>query len=287
MGNAIWFILLAALSILLLTYTLWKKRDVRLLMLFFGLGAIAGLLEFVIFVWLESYEYYPGLMENTYFDNALGAFLSQVVYVSSAALFIAAFNLRFRWLLIFALMFVALEYLFLTLGVFKHNWWHSSFTGGGLFIYFWIAKVWYKLLLQAPSGLMRWVILFCSSYIMYSDLLSISLYTDHYHFVGGYFANAARDTLTVFIVITLIKSFVISLICYYRLNRVIKVLTTIMMWVSYSILMQLNIMSFQHYWDLIYFAATDIIILICCSYFNKVLSRKQMNREKRLINERA
>ncbi|MDF2964261.1 MAG: hypothetical protein K0S39_5996 [Paenibacillus sp.] len=96
MGNTIWFILLAGLSLLLIAFTFWKKKDFKLLALFLGLGAIAGYFENVICIWLQSYEYYPKILENPYLDLVLGTYLSQVYYVTSVALFITAFRLKFN-----------------------------------------------------------------------------------------------------------------------------------------------------------------------------------------------
>jgi hypothetical protein len=105
-GNAIWFIILAVLSLLLIVFTFWRKRDLKLLALYLGLGAFAGYLENVICIWFQSYEYYPKILEDPYYDLILGTYLSQVYYVSSVALFIAAFNLRYGWMLFFSAMFV-------------------------------------------------------------------------------------------------------------------------------------------------------------------------------------
>ncbi|WP_028608556.1 hypothetical protein [Paenibacillus harenae] len=48
-GNAIWFIIPTVLCVLLLIYTFWKKKDLKLVALFFCLSGMAGFLEIVIF----------------------------------------------------------------------------------------------------------------------------------------------------------------------------------------------------------------------------------------------
>ncbi len=275
MENAIWFMLLAGLSFLLLFYTFWRKRDIKLIVLFLGLGAIAGLLDNVIFIWLDSYEYYPGILEDIYYDMVLGAYFSQVYYVSSVALFIAAFHMRNRWIILFAAMFVGLEFLFLALGIYKLNWWHSGYTAVGLSIYFWLSKKWYSSLKHAYSGFVRWFTLYCLSYIIFINLVAIPLISHHYHFAGGWFINASRDAVAVLVVIMLIKSVVIMLACYHRLPRMIMVLFVFMMWVSYAVMIRLNIMSFKYIWDLAYFAIIDVVVLLACYYLDKALLRKQ------------
>jgi hypothetical protein len=121
MEHAIWFLILAVLSLFLIAYTFYKKRNLKLLPLLFGLSSIASYFENVILHWFHSYEYYPGILKIPYYDLSLGAYLSQVYYVSSVAFFIAAFQLPFGWSLLFFAMFVGIEYCFLALGVYNSN----------------------------------------------------------------------------------------------------------------------------------------------------------------------
>lgn len=131
MGNAIWFIIVAVPSVLFLIYIYWRKRDLKLVALHSFLIAISFMFDLVIFVFLQSYEYYPHILKKTYYDMCIGAYLSQGIYVSSVALFTAAFNLGYGWILFFIAMFVGIEYLFLALGIYKLNWWHPGYTGAG------------------------------------------------------------------------------------------------------------------------------------------------------------
>ncbi len=272
-GNAIWFIILAVLSLLLIVFIFWRKRDLKLLALYLGLGAIAGYLENVICIWFQSYEYYPKILEDPYYDLILGTYLSQVYYVSSVALFIAAFNLRYGWMLFFSAMFVGIEYLFLALGIYKLHWWHTGYTGVGLLIYFWISKKWYTVLLRDSSRFIRWFTLFCLNYIIYGDLIAIPLFSNHYHFVGGWFDNPARDTVTVIVVTMLIRSAVIATVCFYKFRPVIVVLIPILMWASYLILIKQHIFMYKYIWGILLFALSDIVVQFCCYYFKRVLSK--------------
>ncbi|KRF03368.1 hypothetical protein ASG89_23285 [Paenibacillus sp. Soil766] len=273
MGNAIWFLILAGLSIILVVYVFWRKKDLKLLALFFGLGAIAGYLENVICIWFQSYEYYPKILEDPYYDLILGTYLSQVYYVSSVALFIAAFNLRYRWILAFIAMFVGIEYLFLALGVYKLNWWHPGYTAVGLLIYFWISKRWHTVLLQNSSRFIRWFTLFCLNYIIYGDLIAIPLFSNHYHFAVAWFNNPTRATVTVIIIFMLIRGAIFALVCFYKLHWSIMVLVPILMWVFYKHLIHLHMFTYKHFWDLLLFALSDIVILICCYFFNRILTK--------------
>jgi hypothetical protein len=274
MGNAIWFIILAVLSVLLLIYTFWRKKDLKLVALYLGLSAIAGFLEDVIFIWLQSYEYYPHILKIPYYDMALGAYLS-IFYISSVAVFIAAFNLGYGWILFFTAMFVVIEHLFLALGIYKLNWWHPGYTGVGVLIYFRIAKKWYSFLLKASSRFIRLITLFCTNYTLYSNLIIIPTLFNHYRFVVGWFEDPARDTAAAVIVYMIIRGFITAMVCFYRLHWAILASVPILMWISYLVLIHLHIMTFKHLWDLLLFAASDIVVLLCCYYFNRVLSKAQ------------
>ncbi|MDQ0058771.1 hypothetical protein [Paenibacillus harenae] len=129
--------------------------------MYLGLSAIAPYFENVILHVLHSYEYYPGILKNPYHDLSLGAYLSQVYYVSSAAFFIAAFQLRFGWILLISAMFVGIEYGFLALGIYKLIWWHPSYTGVDLPVYFWISKKWCVFLLQGSSRFIAVLLICC------------------------------------------------------------------------------------------------------------------------------
>jgi hypothetical protein len=275
MADAVWFLILAALSVLLLIYTFWRKRDLKLVALYSFLNTISVIFELVIFVFLQSYAYYPHILKKTYYDMNLGSYLSQVLYVSSVALFIAAFNLGYGWILFFIAMFVGIEFLFLSLGIYKLNWWNSGYTAAGLLIYFWISKKWYTLLLQASSRFIRLITLYCLGYSIYSNLLNVPFMLDYFYFGGGWFADPARDSVAVKIVYFLILSVVPAMVCFYRLHWTILAAAPVVMLITHLVSIQLHILNLKHLWVLFMFSASDMLVLLCCYYFNRVLSKVQ------------
>ncbi|MFC6228903.1 hypothetical protein ACFQI7_13900 [Paenibacillus allorhizosphaerae] len=239
--------------------------------MFLGLGAIASYFENVILHWFHSYEYTPGILNIRYYDLSLGAYLSQVYYVSSVAFFIAAFQLRFGWTLLFSAMFVGIEYGFLALGVYKLIWWHPAFTGVALPVYFWIAKKWWILLLQGSSRFIRWFTLVGTNYVIYADLESIPFFSGHYHFTSGWFQDLARDTVVVLIIYTTVRAAITATVCFYRLHWSILGMVTAILWIGYLVSMQLHILTFKYLWSFYVFSAYDIVILFICCKFNLLL----------------
>jgi hypothetical protein len=275
MGNAIWFLILAVLSLFLIVFSFYRKKDMKLLALFFGLSAIAAYFENVILHWFDSYEYYPGILEKPYYDLSLGAYLSQVYYVSSAALFIAAFQLRFGWMLLFSAMFVGIEYGFLALGIYKLNWWHPAYTGIALPLYFWIAKKWWILLQHGSSRFIRWFTLVGVNYVIYADLETIPFFSGHYHFTSGWFDDIAKDTVVVLIIYTTARAAILATACFYRLHWSILATVTAALWAGYLISMQLHILTFKYLWSFYVFSAYDIVILLICCKFNRILLKSK------------
>jgi hypothetical protein len=238
------------------------------------MGGIAGFLENIIFFWLESYEYYPQILVVPYYDMTLGAFLSQRFYVSAVAVCIAGFHLGVGPILLFTAMFVGIECLYLAVGVYKLNWWHPAYTGVGLLIYFWIAKKWYKLMLQPTSRYFRWFTLFCFSYTLYSDFVAIPAFANHYYFALDWFDDTAKTAVYAIILQMLVKSMILAIICSDSKPRwLIMGSMPLVIWVGYFVCTRLQIVSFKYVWDLIIVAVSDIVVLLCCYNYNRVLMR--------------
>ncbi|MCR2805468.1 hypothetical protein [Paenibacillus soyae] len=273
-GNALWFLLLGGLSLLLIAYTFWRKRDPKLLALYLGLGAIAGYFENVVCIWLESYEYYPHILKDPYLDIVLGTYLSQVYYVTSVALFITAFHLRFRWALVFAGMFVGIEYGFLALGIYKLNWWHPGYTFIGLLLFFWISNKWYRLIQIESSRFVRWFTLVGINYILYGNVTVLPFFNHNYRFVGGFFELPERDTVTVLIIFMLVRGVIVATVCFYRLHWAILASVPIAIGAGILVLTHAHILTFKYEWCLWLFTSADTIVLICCFFFNRILSSR-------------
>lgn len=276
--NASWFIILAVLSIALFVFVFWKKRNAKLLALYFFVGSLAAYLENVIFVWFPSYEYYPHLLKNTYYDMTTGAYFSQQYNVTSVAVFIAAYNLGYRWILCSAAIFAGIEILFLKLGIYKLIWWNPLFTFIGLLIFFWISKKSYHLLLKSNSHVLRFLTIFGISYIVHAHLIMIPLLSNHFHFAVNWFDRPERNSLTILIIYWFVRGLLTTIVCFYRLHWTLQSFVPILMGISYFVLMYLHILTFKYNWDLFVLIGADIVLLFCCNYFNRVLSKSRSKR---------
>ncbi|QKS46094.1 hypothetical protein HUB94_17885 [Paenibacillus cellulosilyticus] len=272
-ANAVWFIGLAVLSIMIIFYTLWKKKDLKLLVLFLGLDALGAFFENVVYLGLNAYEYYPQLLKNPYYDMTLGAFISQYFFVPAISLYYVAFRLTSRWSFIFAAIIAAIELLFLRLDIYKNNWWDTSYTFVGLLLFFWISKKWYNFIIQASSRFIRFITVVCIAYSMNGDLIVIPVFSDHYHFDVDWFNDPTRSSLAVIVLYQTIRACLIAIVCFYRFNWTLQALAPILLLASYLFFIHLHIFTFKFVWDLYYLSVADIVVLICCNYLNKELSK--------------
>jgi hypothetical protein len=195
--------------------------------------------------------------------------------VTSVALLIAAYNLRLRWIFLYAAMFVGIEYLFLFLRIYKLNWWHPGYTAVGLVVFFWISKKWYSYLLHPSSRFIRFFTLFSVNYGNYAVITAIPVILEDFRLVGGWFANPVRDTIAVIIVTLLIRSAVIGVVCFYRLHWIIKAFVPILFMAGYLVLVHLHIFVYTSFWILVLFSFSDIIVLLFCCYVNRKLLRPE------------
>ncbi|MED1953230.1 hypothetical protein [Brevibacillus centrosporus] len=180
MPKFFWYGSLVVAALLILGYTLWKTRDLRLLVLHFCLAGLIDPLEYVILILLPSYQYYSGVMGNPWIDNMLGSFASNDFIVPSIAVAAAAFKLRFIWLLCLSILFMGIEWLFLSLQAYVHYWWTTIYTGIGILLFFWIAQwIWGSV----RDGKVTKPILFVYTFFAYLFLYGTS------HFIQGHFMD--------------------------------------------------------------------------------------------------
>jgi hypothetical protein len=268
---ALWFVIPAVFCTLLFIVIFWRKKDLKLWELYLCLNAISLCLENIIFVFLNSYVYKPGILKHPYADSALGAYFSQSYYVTSAALLIAAYNLRIYWIIFYTAMFVGIEYLFLFLGIYKLIWWHPGYTAVGLVLFFLIAKKWYRFLLQPSSRFIRFLTLVSLNYGNYATISALPVILEVFQFVGGWFDDPLRDSIAVIIVAIFIRSVVIAVTCLYRLRLIVQILVPILFLAGYLMLIYLHIFINKSIWVLFLFSASDIAVLLFCGYFNRGL----------------
>jgi hypothetical protein len=140
--NSMPFILLSIVHISLLLFTLLKKRERQTVTLLLSNISFAYIFEYLVFNLLESYRYNPKILKKRQLDNALGALLSQAIYVPITATFLTTFRLSSIFKFLFTLYFHLIELYFLKIRNYKLHWWKPVYTTLLLPVYFFISDFW-------------------------------------------------------------------------------------------------------------------------------------------------
>jgi len=158
--NTIPFLFLILIHVSMLLILFKQKNDKRTWILLLSNTGFAYLFEYIILIVFKAYTYKPYIMKKPYFDNLLGALLSQGFYGPITATFLTIFQKNWQWKFGFSLYFCLIEKLFIKLNVYKGNWWKPSYTFMALNLYFYISNGFYK----ALTSRKKWA-LFTSHYL--------------------------------------------------------------------------------------------------------------------------
>jgi len=125
--NSIPFLILVVFQLFFVC--LLKKRKLKntWTLLFANIG-MAFLFEYVVLNLFQAYTYKPKLLKKRYFDNILGAILSQAIYIPVSSTFITIFKKDWKWKIGFSIYFYCIERLFIWLKIYEIKWWKPVYT---------------------------------------------------------------------------------------------------------------------------------------------------------------
>lgn len=141
--NSIPFLILALFQLLFVCILKKRKFKNTWTMLFANIG-MAFLFEYVVLNLFQAYTYKPKLLKKPYFDNILGAILSQALYIPVSSTFITIFRKDWKWKIGFSLYFYCIEKLFIWLKIYEIKWWKPVYTFVLLPTYYVISDFFYK-----------------------------------------------------------------------------------------------------------------------------------------------
>jgi hypothetical protein len=275
-SHSCWYLGLGFISCLLLVHICLKAKGTALL-LFLTLTGFGYLVEYMIYLLLGSYEYDPELiLTDTYFDSNMGAIASNMLALPAAATLIAVFHLHWIWVVLMSGLFVGIEWLFLKLGIYTHNWWRLEYTAIGLLFYFSLSKVWYRWLLAPMKGVRSLMILFFIVGAVHGTLLILPImFFGSRTYTVDWFHNPSRDT-TVFtasfyLVSSLLFAAVVKLRWKYQWLICIAVLLLII--ATVSLWKKTGIVQIHVWWDRPFYLLSHCIALAFAHWLNKRLAR--------------
>ncbi|WP_181438703.1 hypothetical protein [Paenibacillus sambharensis] len=165
-------------------------------MLFLGMVGVSYCIEFVIYILLGSYHYYPGLQKhNAYYDSNIGSGISNFLTLPSSAVIMAVFRKGWLWIAGFTALFAAVEWLFLHLHIYRHNWWSIGYTALGLPFYYLVAKAWFSRMMQPMKGFLLFITLLLITGAVLGTLmfLPIAFFESRTYHIG-WFKDLSHDT---------------------------------------------------------------------------------------------
>lgn len=273
--NSYLYISLMVISACFFIFTLWKKRDAKLLVLYMCMAGLTYSYEYIIFVWLESYNYYPQILDIPYYDSIFGAVASNGFTIPVLTVMIAAFGVGWVGRIILAVLLMGVEVLFIQLGVYEHYWYKTIFTGIGILIAFVIADFWLQKLRSDMSRLVRFVSLFMSAYFIKASVnfISSNIFQAFIYSVG-WMEDPYRDSTAFITILNMFGGFVIALIVTYRLKWPWMIAALLFLTGIDYMLLRLEVLQMMS-WSIWAFSVGHILLLIIVLTIDRyIVSRK-------------
>lgn len=230
-SNTIWYILLGISTIIEIVFIFKKAKMYKhIIASFLAMSGIAFNIELTIFCFLRSYDYYPMIIPQSPIDDGLAGNLFSQFSITSTALLTAVLNLKFYWSFIFALIYGIIEELFISLGIYSHNWYKT-----------WITILGITVLLEGGKKMFRCSSIFSGNISRYL-LMFFGLYTIHMAFIWwplllsgivGINKKIFSDPLTSYTFISFLNLLILSITC------MIVYFSTLKRWLKSIILLML------------------------------------------------
>jgi hypothetical protein len=280
MQGSFWYLALLVIGSIIVAITYWKSRNKHTFTLWFGMTGICYLIEASIHTMLHAYEYFPRFLPDKYADSVLGAFISDLFVLPSAAVLIGVFQLGWGWIIAISGIIAGIEELFLKLGIYKNYWWKTSYTFITIMLLFFLAKGWYRRL-NRPHG--RGLTFITMLSILYAFSLQLHLHIT-LHLKSGQYTIKWLEALGVnsSIITTPINvlfAFSLAILILYRV-RWFWIAALIAGFTGMDLLLyMLNVLHPRSYWLFVLLLLARVIVLLVGLAFDKLLRKNEVLSE--------
>jgi len=261
MPHFFYYLILAVVGLAIAVFVIYKKKEYYKLITFFLFSAtLADLGEVLVLLILNGYSYKLGVFPDPLADSILTHLILNNTLWPAAAIFIAAYSPRLRWIFLTSFIFIFLDILYCQLGVYQHHWWQSWMSGLGIFIYCIVMRFWYSRL--EDNNFLRFIT-FSSVFTLFMLLPSVLLLLAEKEFYTvGIFANVYKDS----ILFSLFYDAVISPLCVLficQLKRWFwKLVPFALIFLGDYLLMVLGILNFINGWNIYYLILVRTICVL-------------------------
>ncbi len=271
--NFLPFLALVVISIIIFIISWVKASNKRVVPFFLCIIGLIFFVEYLILVIFKSYEYYPKVFNNAYFDNILGANISNGFIVPSVTLLIAVFNLGFWWIIFIILGFVGIEVLFLHLDIYEHFWWKTIYTSIGLLINFNLGKwIWRLIQNHLDWFQLRFSILYFTNVAIQSTLtFYLAALFELFIFNVNWFQDPIRGHFAFITLYFFIDSVIYSLFVVKRVHWFWQALFIFSLFCINYWFYNIGILKLSNSWVLGLIFGIQVIELFILKYMNKLL----------------
>ncbi|QGH33156.1 hypothetical protein GI584_03480 [Gracilibacillus salitolerans] len=204
MPNYVPYLILAIISITILTIIIIHKRQFGFTVLFLCFSGMVYIAELFVMIIGNSYFYIPEVLSVQYYDNVLGAIVSNLFVIPTLGIVAAVYQLRLRWLVLFAVTLIGVEWLFEWLDIYHANWWRKIYTFIGTLFFFSLAKFWMRAL-QLGTKWSRFLSLWMQGWCGAATVMYIMSVASIRNYEFGFFENVYRDGIFISAIMGLIK----------------------------------------------------------------------------------
>jgi len=271
--NMIPYLILALLGILLSVITWLKGAKVKYVPLHLCIAGLIYVFEFVVLVLFASYEYDPGIFAGPYFDNVLGSSISNGLFLPSLVAWAAVSDLGIGGIALLTVLLVGTEEMFIFLGVYRHYWWKTMYTGALLPVVLLIGQsVWYKM----RAGIHRLPMLYALLGIIdFAARCTASFYlTAFFHamfYRVAWYAEPARGHIAFSTLYIAAVSLIVSLLVTLRAHWLWYALCLAGIGIFHGILYTLGILQIPGWWGFGLLIGSNAVIMPGLVYVRTVL----------------
>lgn len=262
--NTIWYLALFATSVLADAIVYAKAENKRFNAAFHL--AVLGLIliiEQVILVFLNAYDYYPKIYWEQHIENIFGNMASQIA-ISCTAMLIVVLDLSWVGCILFAIAFFMIETLFVSLGIYRQYWYKTWFTPIALVPLFWLAKQWFRKLSARETGSLRNITVYLGAAAAFGLLASFPLLLTGMQLLsGGIFPETIHDhkATNFFYILTLAA--IVQVLYKWKARRLCKAVAFLMLLAVMYALHLLGVYNVRQGW---FFVVAPANLLICYGF---------------------
>lgn len=273
-SHSYWYFGLSALSFFLLIFICKKKSTERSLLLLLIMVQLAYLIETVIYIFLNAYEYRPGIIKHsTFFDSNLGALTSNLFIVPTVAVLLATFRLGWLWLLLFVCLLNGVELLFLKLHIYILHWWRVPYTAIGLLMYLPSAKMLYPLILRPVKGWLHSLFLFlCTAPLMGTFHIIPIMFLMNRSYMPGWFSHKDQETTAFSALYYLVGTLVLVLFVKMQGKLWLKLVMLPAVFLLITLVLHVSgIVAIRVKWDPWYYSLFPLMVFLIAMNVSKRL----------------